>query len=712
VKQRRTSSDDDALVSLADVAEMAGVTRPAVSNWRRRNPDFPSPVRETGATSLFRLADLRLWMRKHGKQFEIPSVEQLLWSWLNRIRDAVLPEEAAEAGMILLGYMAMAAQLGEKEVQRLRTAVMTDGLRTLEGYTWPVAGAPHPLALAESFTPDNQLPRWTDSGTFLTEVLDLALTFGAGEVFEALVAAAARGSRGAGQYTTPSSVARLVMALASPISGVVLDPACGQGTFLLAASEKASSQLTLIGQDINSRACLIARLRMLVHGLSAEIVQGDSLAVRALGEGPQADLIVADPPMGAYWAPEGTPSHERLVFGASPPPSRAEMVWLQHGISRLRPDGLAIFLLPMGSLFWGRAEGEIRRRLIEARCLHAVIALPRALYPTTGIQVALWIVGRPAKAKEDVLLVDASKVRYRHRSRAELTDADVTAINDCFRAWLKNGELPDSGVVKATTVPVNRLLDENSILDPAHWIEDLAESPAARLNRVIEAERVLHSARNGFSQESFAVPSLIARDEEVSDSWPTKKISDLATLFRPRRIDPDLIGTGTTPLIRPRDLGPDLTVTWSEKIDLKLMVAPVELTQPGDVIVLADGRQLRAAVDQIGDAIAAAPLQVVRPRSESIDSIVLAALIVSIGSRNAVAVGSAARHINLSGLEVPFPDPSVTSWLRQALDTLGEQRRQASAAVQAIDQLSSDLVQGLSSRALKLDTTTADGEGV
>ena len=52
-------NDADTLVSLADVAEMAGVSRPAVSNWRRRNPDFPSPVAETGATSLFRLGDLR-----------------------------------------------------------------------------------------------------------------------------------------------------------------------------------------------------------------------------------------------------------------------------------------------------------------------------------------------------------------------------------------------------------------------------------------------------------------------------------------------------------------------------------------------------------------------------------------------------------------------------------------------------------------------------
>jgi hypothetical protein len=36
----------DKLINLADVAQRAGVTRPAVSNWRARYPDFPAAVVE------------------------------------------------------------------------------------------------------------------------------------------------------------------------------------------------------------------------------------------------------------------------------------------------------------------------------------------------------------------------------------------------------------------------------------------------------------------------------------------------------------------------------------------------------------------------------------------------------------------------------------------------------------------------------------------
>ena len=72
------------------------------------------------------------------------------------------------------------------------------------------------------------------------------------------------------------------MSLAAPVRGVVIDPACGYGTLLLAASQAATAQLTLIGQDINSDACHMTRLRMFVHGRPANIIHGDTLRAGTL----------------------------------------------------------------------------------------------------------------------------------------------------------------------------------------------------------------------------------------------------------------------------------------------------------------------------------------------------------------------------------------------------------------------------------------------
>jgi predicted DNA-binding transcriptional regulator AlpA len=52
---------DDQLVSLASVATLAGVTRAAVSNWRRRH-DFPKPVMTAGRTVWVVRAEAEAWL--------------------------------------------------------------------------------------------------------------------------------------------------------------------------------------------------------------------------------------------------------------------------------------------------------------------------------------------------------------------------------------------------------------------------------------------------------------------------------------------------------------------------------------------------------------------------------------------------------------------------------------------------------------------------
>jgi type I restriction-modification system DNA methylase subunit len=714
-------SDGVTLVSLADVAEMAGVSRPAVSNWRRRNEDFPKPVTETGATSLFRLADLTLWMAEHGKRFDVRSVDQLVWSALNPARGAVLPEKGARTAMILLGYLELALRLDEVVPPALRDAIAADNQLALHELLDRLNALAPEFGLREVFPAEIAISRSPDSRSFLVKVLDLAMEHGVSETFEALVAASGRGSRGEGEYTTPSSIAHLVMSLADPVSGVLIDPACGYGTFLLAASRAAAGQITLIGQDINLETSRLARLRMFVHGQAADIVRGDTLRAKPLFDatvmdGAVADLVVADPPFGMNWHPELADARGRMPYGV-PPPSRADLAWLQDGISRLAPDGLAMFIFGNGSVFRGGTEGEIRRRMIDSRCIRAVVALPAALYPTTSIPVTLWIAGRPRRPGEErpggdsVLLVDASRLGLQRGNRTELSGTDVAAITGCFQAWQAGGELDAARGVRATAVPVGSLLAADGNLNPARWIKDPADDPQLLLERVRAAERDLRAAGSGFSGASFPLPPLAAAGHAGTsqDSWAIRKITDLATLIRPRRMDPDLIGKGTTPLIRVSDLGPDLAAIPRGRVDLEHAKGPVEITQPGDVVVVADGAKPRAAVDHRGGAVVAAPLQVARLRSDSLHPTVLAGLITSFGPR--YATGTSVLHLDLTALEVPCPDPDAARWLGEALVALGEQRRNAQAAVKAIDELRAGLVGGIGSRAIRLEPATHNGEG-
>ncbi|GAA5199584.1 hypothetical protein GCM10023322_75520 [Rugosimonospora acidiphila] len=54
-------------VTAADIARIAGVGRAAVSNWRRRHPDFPAPVGGPSNSPTFSLSEVEAWLQANGR---------------------------------------------------------------------------------------------------------------------------------------------------------------------------------------------------------------------------------------------------------------------------------------------------------------------------------------------------------------------------------------------------------------------------------------------------------------------------------------------------------------------------------------------------------------------------------------------------------------------------------------------------------------------
>jgi len=52
---------------LAEVAAVAGVSRQAASNWRRRYTDFPKPVKILKMSPIWNLREVKMWCKDHGK---------------------------------------------------------------------------------------------------------------------------------------------------------------------------------------------------------------------------------------------------------------------------------------------------------------------------------------------------------------------------------------------------------------------------------------------------------------------------------------------------------------------------------------------------------------------------------------------------------------------------------------------------------------------
>src|ERR1039457_2140162 len=61
------SPDRHEVMTAAAIARLAGVGRAAVSNWRRRYPEFPQPVGGSSTSLTFDRAEVEAWLKATGK---------------------------------------------------------------------------------------------------------------------------------------------------------------------------------------------------------------------------------------------------------------------------------------------------------------------------------------------------------------------------------------------------------------------------------------------------------------------------------------------------------------------------------------------------------------------------------------------------------------------------------------------------------------------
>ncbi|RSN31733.1 SAM-dependent methyltransferase [Amycolatopsis sp. WAC 01416] len=334
-------SDTSALVTAAEIAKLAGVTRAAVSNWRKRYPDFPEPASGAGGRALYALSEIDLWLGTHGKRDDV-SAEVLVWQ---AVRDQYGDE-------ILTGL----ADVTELLVSGGSTVVGPD-LRTLV------------LGLAEE----------SSEADVVAGLIERFL--------------GSPGRAGVEQGTS----ARLVQAIrhfAGEITGVVFDPACGIGSLLFSVGDRPG--VTLAGQEVNPEATRFASARAaLDRAVGAKIEVGDSLR-EDHWPGLRAALVVCDPPVAVPdWGREGLLLDPRWEFGV-PTRAEGELAWLQHCYAHVAPGGRAIVVMPP-SVAYRKAGRRIRAELIRRGVLTHVIALPAGMAISHTQPVHLWLLARPVK---------------------------------------------------------------------------------------------------------------------------------------------------------------------------------------------------------------------------------------------------------------------------------------------------------------------------
>lgn len=397
-------------VTAAEIARLAGVGRAAVSNWRKRHPDFPAPVGGTTASPEFDLIEVEQWLRGQGKLPQLSRADRL-WQHL------AAPNESPATALAAVGALLLARHRGDR----------------------PAPG--HADAHLAALLPD---------------VDALADELGPQAAFDELWRRFSAPGPGR-PHATPDELADLMVGLADVGGGSALDPAAGTGALLRAAARAGCT--SAYGQEIDPDLARLAGLSLALREVPGEVCPGDSLRADAF-TGRAVDAVVCHPPFGATnWGDDELGHDPRWIVGTTPR-TEPELAWVQHALARLRVGGHAVLLMPP-TVASRRAGKRIRQELLRQGHLRAVIALPPGAAAPHSVSLHLWMLRRAAtdtQAPTHALLIDA----------ADAEPAKVfPRILDTWRAFTEApaAEVEEAGF--ARTVPLIEFFDEDVDLTPA-----------------------------------------------------------------------------------------------------------------------------------------------------------------------------------------------------------------------------------------------------
>lgn len=635
-------------LTASGIARLANVGRPAVSNWRRRYADFPTPVAGTPGSPQFDADAVEQWLRKQGKLHQ-SSPEQLTWRHIENYQPAAQLEDALTA---CGAYLLVSRDRSDDGMDTLLTPKQVLAqLRTLDHDLAELIGAVLPQ-------------RWTSQLTTVLRAADRLSRDQEPEIaFEYLHSQYVNSAQSlSGLANTPDTVAELMLALAGP-GAATLDFTSGTGSILRLAADRALRDgvpIRCYGQEIKPQYAQIALLRQwFVHRRARSSGQltappilrvGDSLLADAFPE-LKADIVVANFPFGIHdWGHDQLAYDPRWVHGL-PPRTEPELAWVQHALAHLRIGGTAVVLMPPAAAL--RPAGRrIRAELVRTGTLRAVVALPPGLMPPAGISLHIWVLTQPdpeQDANDRLLFVDTTTASQ-----------DSPLAGPILKAWhaYQSGHDGSASSVHRI-IPAIQVLDGQVDLTPWRYLPQVSQpamDPTRTLESIKNFEKLIEQTRNSLPAVQATKTATLVRAPHAS----------LADLIRSGSIVvQQVVGSRTRsdPPLPERTAPTAVDVTASRPASgtagdsTKGDVVP--LVRPGDILIPITGREIVARVatpEQVGAALEPG-LQLVRVDGAQFDPWFVAGALsrtenVRVAGR-ASSVSSGMRRMDVKRLAIP-----------------------------------------------------------
>ncbi|HCG5223529.1 SAM-dependent DNA methyltransferase [Vibrio parahaemolyticus] len=392
-----------------------------------------------------------------------------------------------------------------------------------------------------------------------------------GLVFEELIRRFAESSNEtAGEHFTPRDIVRLTTSLVfmedddaltkDGIIRTIYDPTAGTGGFLSSGMEyvhelNPKAVMRAFGQELNPESYAICKADMLIKGQDVSRIKlGNTLSNDQL-PADKFDYMLSNPPFGVDWKKiEGEIKDEHQQkgfdgrFGAGlPRVSDGSLLFLMHLISKMRDkknvdnqvlDGGRIGIILNGSpLFTGGAgsgESEIRRYILEADLLEAIVALPTDMFYNTGIATYVWVLSnkKDSARKGKVQLINGANLSTKMRKslgskRHYLTDEEIRTITKNFGDFEEIDTLTKDGVTDNQKHFASKIFDTHEFGYRRLTIERPLRLSAQITDEAVESLRFAPKPFNAVMQAVF---------EQFGSEWTEDTYGSLTDMEKEVRV--------------------------------------------------------------------------------------------------------------------------------------------------------------------------------
>lgn len=308
-----------------------------------------------------------------------------------------------------------------------------------------------------------------------------------GKIYEYFLGefAMTEGQKG-GEFYTPTSIVKLIVEIIEPFHGLIYDPACGSGgmfvqsaKFIEEHKKKASSEISIYGQEKTSETVRLCKMNLAVHGLEGDIRDSNTYYENIHKSVGKFDFVMANPPFNVDRIDKTRLKEDpRFPFGL-PSVDNGNYLWIQIFFSSLNSKGRGGFVMANSAADARGSELEIRKKIIQTGAVDVIVSISPNFFYTVTLPCTLWFFdkGKAKTAfKDKVLFIDARNT-FRQVTRAirDFTSEQIQFIANIVHLYRCGKHKDIAGLCKLATI--KEIEEQGWSLNPGRYVGVTEKEP-------------------------------------------------------------------------------------------------------------------------------------------------------------------------------------------------------------------------------------------